>query len=313
MMMRPISSAVVVFACACAQGADFAVGKRYPAERSVYTDEATGREVVRLTTSSAEDIKIYQTHPSWTADGEWIVFHSDRAGSPQLFAVHEEAGDIVQLTDEKDISVGQVCLSRQRPELLTLVGRSIVLLRFDRLLERPGTATERSDRDAPVREETWDKEDSECLPRRQINRLRLRVGLHRDRSILDQDAVPVTGAEVLVDDDRAADHDGVADRGLVRGRHRQVVRSRAAGAIHHVKPVSLEDRPRELDDLAAHDDLLVSEPVFPLEDLRHGHTARGLLDGTGLDHHAATRANSRVIGSLPVRRATTGQWGMTAG
>ena len=152
-MMRLISSALVFLACASVQGADSAVGKRYPAERSVYTDEATGREVVRLTTSPSEDIKIYQTHPSWTADGEWIVFHSDRAGSPQLFAVHEEAGDIVELTDEKDISVGQVCLSRQRPELLTLVGRSIVLLRFDRLLERPGTATERSDRGAPVREE----------------------------------------------------------------------------------------------------------------------------------------------------------------
>jgi len=101
-----------------------------PSERSVYPDPVTGWPVVRLTRSPADDIKIYQTHPSWTADGKWIVFHSTRAGRPQLFAVHEELGAIVQLTDGPGVQVGQVCLSRRRQELLTLIQGEVVLLDF---------------------------------------------------------------------------------------------------------------------------------------------------------------------------------------
>lgn len=117
------------------------VGKRYPSERSEYTDGQTSRKVVRLTASDADDVKIYQTHPSWTADGDWIVFHSNRATlsragrGRQLFAVRERDGVIVQLTDEPDLNVGQVCLSRKRPELLTVVGSSIVRIDMGGLLE----------------------------------------------------------------------------------------------------------------------------------------------------------------------------------
>jgi oligogalacturonide lyase len=106
-------------------------------ERSVYTDPETGWPVVRLTRSSAEDIKIYQTHPSWTADGKWIVFHSTRKGMPQLFAVHEELGPIVQMTDGPGVQGGQVCLSRRRPELLTVIQGEIVLLDCGALLSDP--------------------------------------------------------------------------------------------------------------------------------------------------------------------------------
>ena len=111
------------------------VGKRYPSERTVYRDERSGRQVVRLTSSPAEDVKVYQTHPSWTADGRWIVFRSSRTGEEQLVAVHEETGAIVQLTDEPGVQVGQVCLSRSKPELLTVIGDSVVLIRLRGLLE----------------------------------------------------------------------------------------------------------------------------------------------------------------------------------
>jgi len=103
-------------------------GARFPSERSTYRDAVTGREVIGLTSSPAEDVKIYQTHPSWTAAGGWIVFHSDRTGTAQLFAVHEEQGSLVQLTDEPDVNVGQVCLSRVQPALLTVIGDEVVRL-----------------------------------------------------------------------------------------------------------------------------------------------------------------------------------------
>lgn len=103
-------------------------GRSLPSERSVWSDPATGREVTFLTNSPAQDVKIYQTHPSWTADGAWIVFHSDRTGSRQLFAVHEASGRIVQLTSLADVETGQVAVSRKRPELVTVSGREVVRL-----------------------------------------------------------------------------------------------------------------------------------------------------------------------------------------
>lgn len=120
-----------------AAAAESQAGACHPSERSVYRDTVTGRDLIRLTTSPAEDVKIYQTHPSWTSDGRWIVFHSDRTGTPQLFAVHEEQGTIVQLTDEPGVNVGQVCLSRREPALLTVIGNQIVHLEFGGSLGSP--------------------------------------------------------------------------------------------------------------------------------------------------------------------------------
>jgi oligogalacturonide lyase len=82
-----------------ARGSD--VGKRYPSEKVTYEDPVTQVTITRLTTSPANDAKIYQTHQQWAADGKHIIFRSNRAGgrAMQAFAVNEETGDIVQLTE----------------------------------------------------------------------------------------------------------------------------------------------------------------------------------------------------------------------
>lgn len=109
------------------------VGHRFPSEMKTYKDERTGRLVTALTTNPANDDKIYQTHPSWTADGRWVVFQSDRTAIPQLFAVHEATGDIVQLTDAPSAH-SSACISRRRNVLLMIEGRQIVQLDFEGLL-----------------------------------------------------------------------------------------------------------------------------------------------------------------------------------
>ncbi|UCE46909.1 MAG: hypothetical protein JSW47_15020, partial [Phycisphaerales bacterium] len=50
------------------------VACKFPSEKMAYKDTKTGLEITMLTTSSAKDDKIYQTHPNWTADGQHIVF-----------------------------------------------------------------------------------------------------------------------------------------------------------------------------------------------------------------------------------------------
>ena len=53
----------------CQQGGErLGVGRHFPSEWIKYVDAVTGAEITMLTTSPAKDDKIYQTHPSWTAD-----------------------------------------------------------------------------------------------------------------------------------------------------------------------------------------------------------------------------------------------------
>ncbi|MGO9114489.1 MAG: hypothetical protein ACLP9L_35175 [Thermoguttaceae bacterium] len=78
------------------------VGRRFPSEKKVVEDPVTGVPLTFLTTGPSNDAKLYQTHQPWTADGKWVIFRSSnrvegRAG--QAFAVNEESGVIVQLTE----------------------------------------------------------------------------------------------------------------------------------------------------------------------------------------------------------------------
>lgn len=78
------------------------VGKRFPSEKKVIIDPVTGTPLTFLTTGASNDQKLYQTHQPWTADGKWVIFRSsDRVagGVGQAFAVNEESGVIVQLTE----------------------------------------------------------------------------------------------------------------------------------------------------------------------------------------------------------------------
>ena len=132
-------------ALGCAAGASASnVGRRLPSEKRTVVDEATGASIVFLTTDPASDSKPYQTHTTWTSDGKWVVFRSDRAGSgPQAFVVNEQTGDIVQLTDGPT-DTGSLNLSRKRNVLYYARGgrrregpetpRQLVELRLDPLL-----------------------------------------------------------------------------------------------------------------------------------------------------------------------------------
>ena len=112
------------------------VGRRFPSERVRYVDEVTGREVTMLTSGPARDNKIYQTHPNWTADGEHVVFTSDRTGSNQYFAVSTTTGVLTQLTD--DTGPSQACLSRTRNQMFYVAGRTVWDLDIEAILRASG-------------------------------------------------------------------------------------------------------------------------------------------------------------------------------
>ncbi len=109
------------------------VGRKFPVEKIRYEDAVTGLEITMLTTSAARDDKIYQTHPSWTADGRHIVFMSDRSGTNQYHAVSVSTGTIVQLTD--DPQPGNACLSKTRNGMYDVSDGKIWDIDIDSILQ----------------------------------------------------------------------------------------------------------------------------------------------------------------------------------
>ena len=85
------------------------IGSRLPSEKKIVPDPVTGIPLTFLTSTPAGDSKIYQTHPQWTADGKWVIFRSSRVRG-QAFAVNEETGVIVQVTDAG--YMGMLCVAR---------------------------------------------------------------------------------------------------------------------------------------------------------------------------------------------------------
>ncbi|MFB3784906.1 MAG: oligogalacturonate lyase family protein [bacterium] len=102
---------IIVSRITAASGA----GTQFPSEKMTFPDAKTGLQITALTRAPGVDNKLYQTHPSWLADGKHIVFVSDRAGSSQLFAVNEETGVITQLTQGSP--VGHAYLGRRANEM----------------------------------------------------------------------------------------------------------------------------------------------------------------------------------------------------
>jgi len=111
----------------------YLVACKFPSEKMTYKDTKTDLEITMLTTSSAKDDKIYQTHPNWTADGQHIVFMSDRSGTNQYFAVSVKTGTIVQLTDDRQ--PGNACLSRTRNRMYYISDRKIWDIDIDSILQ----------------------------------------------------------------------------------------------------------------------------------------------------------------------------------
>ena len=105
-----------------AASAGFAqMGRTWPSEKKIVPDPVTGLPLTFLTSSDTyHQSKIYQTHRQWTSDGKWLVFRGQRETGSQAFAVNEETGLIVQVT-ETGFS-GMLCLSNKAMKLYVLAG-----------------------------------------------------------------------------------------------------------------------------------------------------------------------------------------------
>jgi oligogalacturonide lyase len=90
------------------------IGTRFPSEKKIVTDPVTGTQLTFLTSKPAGDSKIYQTHPQWTSDGNWVIFRSNRVRG-EAMAVNEKTGVIVQVTEGG--YTGMLCVARKTMKL----------------------------------------------------------------------------------------------------------------------------------------------------------------------------------------------------
>jgi oligogalacturonide lyase len=93
------------------------IGKRFPSEKKVVIDPVTGTPLTFLTSTPNGDSKMYQTHPQWTSDNQWLVFRSNRVRG-EVMAVNEKSGDIVQVTEGG--YTGMICLARKVMKMFIL-------------------------------------------------------------------------------------------------------------------------------------------------------------------------------------------------
>ena len=111
---------VAVALCACtllASHGSAQVGRRFPSEKKLVIDPVTGTPLTFLTSAAVGDSKIYQTHPDWTSDGQWVIFRSGRVPGG-VMAVNEASGDIVQVTEKGYF--GMLCVARHSMNLYLL-------------------------------------------------------------------------------------------------------------------------------------------------------------------------------------------------
>ena len=98
------------------------MGRTWPSEKKIVADPVTGLPLTFLTSTDGtyRQSKIYQTHRQWTVDGKWLIFRGVRETGSQAFAVNEESGQIVQLT-ETGFS-GMLCVGNKTMKLYVLAG-----------------------------------------------------------------------------------------------------------------------------------------------------------------------------------------------
>jgi len=70
----------------------------FPSERSTSLDSETGATVIQWTNAPCTNQHLYFTTFSVTADDRWLVFLSDRDGSPNLYAIKRVDGSIRRLS-----------------------------------------------------------------------------------------------------------------------------------------------------------------------------------------------------------------------
>src|SRR5436190_10941608 len=109
------------------------IGKTYPPEKHEFRDPDTGARIIQYTREGKTNRTLYFTNRPYLADGDHMVFLSDRTGTNQMFLLHLKSGKITQLTDTPGQANVSNCIHPTRPELYFRGERGIYRVNIDTL------------------------------------------------------------------------------------------------------------------------------------------------------------------------------------
>ena len=113
-----------------------AKGETFPSEWKRYPDPATELEVLRLT--DPEDTSVL---PAWynraiAKNSSFLLYSSDRGGSPQAFRMDLKAGGTRQLTDVENLDGASLTLTPDNRSFCYFAGRALFVANLTSLHER---------------------------------------------------------------------------------------------------------------------------------------------------------------------------------
>ncbi|MGA7241685.1 MAG: hypothetical protein WBX19_00820, partial [Terracidiphilus sp.] len=94
-VLCPCAMALVLMAASCFAADRILLDRLGPTQGSLFISNADGTAEHPLTPRGSLDY-----NPSWSAEGDWIVFTSERAGSADLYRIHPDGTGIERLTDD---------------------------------------------------------------------------------------------------------------------------------------------------------------------------------------------------------------------
>jgi oligogalacturonide lyase len=107
-------------------------GDRYPSERREFADPETGTTIVQVTDAPCINHAPYFLNQAWASpygpehgDPCLIVTSYRDGGRPNLFAIDEATGDLLQLTDTGDVNPWSACVSHDGRQVFFGAGRAL--------------------------------------------------------------------------------------------------------------------------------------------------------------------------------------------
>ena len=112
-----------------------AKGEIYPSEALTFQDSETGVEIRQVTTDFSNHHHPFFIVPAYDDLMKRLIFISERAGKPQIFAELRQSGELVQLTDRKDLSPWSIYPSHDGKSVFFTAGTSGWRIDLDSLEE----------------------------------------------------------------------------------------------------------------------------------------------------------------------------------
>ena len=111
-------------------------GKTYLSESKTFHDSRTGTRIRQVTDHPSIHHHPFFFIPTYDDAMRWLIFVSERTGTPQIFAEERETGGLIQLTDRSDLSEWSVYPSHDGRWVFFTAGTSGWKLDLETLEER---------------------------------------------------------------------------------------------------------------------------------------------------------------------------------